>query len=133
RWRPILAPAGFILACAVVLAVQRTQIHELKGKVHTLAAGVSPSVAAVPKSPDADHGTLDAAASEEEEIARLKEVIAGLVADMAKIDQLRLENQALRAKLAAPPAGFTQEETADMDKARERAMKIQCINNMKQM
>ena len=47
---------------------------------------------------------------------------------------MRAQNAKLRSQLAAPPPGlFTPEETEALAQAKERAERIACINNMKQL
>jgi len=130
RWWPALAPVGFSLVCAVVLAVQQKEIRELKQAVQAASAN-APSIS---KPNTGEDSSTDSVARQREEIAQLKEEIARLSAEISQLEQMRSENQSLRARLAAPPPGmFTPEEMAEMEKARERALRIQCINNLKQM
>jgi hypothetical protein len=131
RWWPVLVPAGFSLVCVVVLAVQQAQIRELKQSIQTSSAAATP-VVSTPKA-QSDAGRTATAAKEAQEIDRLKNLAAQLSADIAQLEQLRGENSKLRAKLSAASNGLTPEETKAMEDAHAKAMKIQCINNLKQL
>jgi hypothetical protein len=74
-----------------------------------------------------------AAESEGQEITRLKQLTAKLSSDITQLEQLRAENARLRTRLAAMPDRLTAEETQALEKARERAEAIACVNNLKQL
>jgi hypothetical protein len=130
RWWPALAPAAVSVACAVVLTAQQGKIRELKANIQTLAQAqttesTQPKVHAV--------APVDTAADMEQEINRLKELAARLKAENAQLQQLQTENVKLRAQVVAPPGlGLTAEEAESLAKAKERAMSIACVNNLKQ-
>jgi hypothetical protein len=130
RWWPALVPAGFCLVCAAVLAVQRMEIRELQQSVQSLAASLPP-VAAV--NPGAGAGSQSNTTDDAATIARLKEQVAQLTAEIAQLEKLGAENLNLRNQLAAPGAGLTPEELDALQKARDRAERIACINNLKQI
>jgi hypothetical protein len=134
RWWPALVPAGLSLVCAVVLAVQQKEIRELEQAIQNLSANApQEGTVSKPKASEDDSST-HASEKQQEEIAQLKELVGKLTAEISQLEQMRSENQNLSAQLAAPAsAGFTSEEMAEMEKARQRAMRIQCVNNMKQM
>ncbi len=139
RWWRLTAAGAFCFICAVVMAIQQNEIHRLKQSLEILPAdstGTLGASAAQPKASDAESTTTVAAvsASEQEEIEKLKEQATELKSEIAKMEQLKTENQTMRAQLAAPAANvLSADEVAEMDKARERALNIQCVNNMKQM
>lgn len=135
RWWPALVPAGFSLACAVVFAVQQSHIRDLKQSIQTISAQ-----SLTQPSPTLNHSaaaeTNSAALqknAEQEEIARLKQQVTDLTAEISQLEHLRTENQKLRTQLTAQRNGFTVEETEAMQQARERAERIACINNLKQI
>ena len=130
RWWPALAPAAVSVACAVALTAQQGKIRELKANIQTLSQA-APSESAQPKERAA--APVDAPADVEQEINRLKELAARLKAEVAQLQQLQTENVKLRAQVAAPPElGLTAEEAESLAKAKERAMSIACVNNLKQ-
>jgi hypothetical protein len=132
RWWPALVPAGLSLVCVVVLAVQQREIRALQKSINTLSESVANAVGNSPlkrpgkaiEAPSADH---------HQEIAQLKETARELTSQIAALEKLRVDNQKLRAELSAPPPGLSPEETEALTKARERAERIACVNNMKQM
>jgi hypothetical protein len=130
RWWPALVPAGFCLVCAVVLAVQRMEINDLKQSVQTLSASLPASPAAgTQANNDRSVNAPDDAAT----IARLKEQVGQLTAEIAQLEQLRAENQNLQAQLAAPAAVLSSEQMDTVQKALDRAERIACVNNLKQV
>jgi regulator of replication initiation timing len=137
RWWPVLVPAVASLACAVGLTVQQVEIHRLQQAIQDLSrdAGVTtpdPSAPAAGTN-DAPAGA-DATAQTQQEVGRLKELASQLAAEVAQLEQMRVENARLRTQLSEPPPGFlTTEETEALAKAKEKAESIQCINNLKQM
>jgi hypothetical protein len=130
RWWPALVPAGFCLVCAVVLAVQRMEISDLKQSVQTLSASLPASPASgTQANNDRSVNAPDDAAT----IARLKEQVGQLTAEIAQLEQLRAENQNLQAQLAAPAAVLSSEQMDTVQKALDRAERIACVNNLKQV
>jgi hypothetical protein len=134
RWWPALAPATVSLACAVVLTVQQMEIGDLQESIRGLSE-VAAATAAVPSAalpaPLNDMPATDSSAMEQQEIARLKQLVSQLAREVAQLEQIQKENQDLRTQLAKP-AGLTAEELEPLAKARERALEIQCVNNLKQ-
>ena len=136
RWWPVLVPAGLSFVCAVVMAIQQQEVRELKQTIQTLATNTPPTApVSSPQASEAGSSAGSPANQQQEEIAQLKQQIAKLSAEISQMNQMRSENQNLRAQLAAPTpgGGLTTEELADLQKARDRALQIQCVNNMKQM
>jgi hypothetical protein len=135
RWWPVLAPAAVSLACAAVLTVQQMEIHGLKQANRDLSRDSAPKAGAVSAPTEQTNdaaSTTEAAARTQQEIARLKGLASQLAAEIAQLEQMRAENAKLRTQLEAPPAGFlTPEDTEALAKAKERAERIACINNMK--
>jgi hypothetical protein len=130
RWWPALAPAAVSAACAVVLTAQQGKIRELKANIQTLSQAAA-SESAQPKEPAA--APVDTSAQTEQEINRLKDLAARLKAEIAQLQQLQTENVKLRAQVAAPPElGLTPEEANSLAQAKERALSIACVNNLKQ-
>jgi hypothetical protein len=135
QWWRVLAPACAFLVCLFVLGVQQQEFRNRRQNLQTLTS--QPESTA----PGADAGSADAhnasqvpAASETEEIAKLKETVSRLTAEISKLEQLRTENQNLRSQLSTPsPSQLSPKEVAAMNDQKDRATMIQCANNMKQM
>lgn len=133
RWWPALAPTVISLACAATFTVQQQEARHLKAEVENSAAAAA---AALERSAAAPAAATphNASAAEEGELLRLRTLAASLNAEIAKLEQIQAENDRLRAQLASRSAAmFTQEEVSSMEQARERAMSIQCANNLKQL
>jgi hypothetical protein len=137
RWWPVLVPAAASLACAVGLTLQQAEIHGLKKAIQDLSRnpGAKAAAPAVPAAgTNAAPAQTDAAARTQQEVARLKELATQLSAEVAQLEQMRVDNAKLRAQLSEPPPGFlAPEETEALAKAKERAESIQCVNNLKQL
>jgi hypothetical protein len=134
RWWPALAPAAVSIACVAVLAVQQVQIQKLRHAIRTLSSATASETvpeATAAHSEIATGSPVELAATELEEIARLKERVKQLTAEIQQLEQTQKENEILRAQLAAPPT-LTPEEMDALAKAKEKALSIQCINNLKQ-
>jgi hypothetical protein len=130
RWWPALAPAAVSAACAVVLTAQQGKIRELKANIQTLSQATE-SESAQPK--ERATAPVDASAETEQEINRLKELAARLKGEIGQLQQLQTENVKLRAQVAAPPEmRLTADEAESLAKAKEKAMSIACVNNLKQ-
>ena len=127
RWWPALAPAAASVACAVVLTAQHMEINDLKQSLEKLtpAALVQPNTAVTAKSSQGDSASQ--LQSQEEELTRLKQLAAQLSSEIAMLEQLRQQIAAESANKLSP------EEIDAMNQARERAMRIQCVNNLKQI
>ena len=135
RWWPALAPAGISVACALTYNAQRAEIRDLQQSIQTLSQAASAAnLPAQSSAPVKVVAPAMSAATEQEEIARLKGMVAQLAAEVGQLEQARTENERLRAQLAAPlPGTLTPEEAEALAKARDRAMSIQCVNNLKQL
>jgi hypothetical protein len=134
RWWPALLPATLSFACAAVIVVQHQEIQQLEQSVQKLQTESAAASASQNDSPAPNVSSPDSAAAQEQEIARLKEQVSALTAEISGLEKLRMDNQNLRSQLAAPAAsGLTADETAGLAAARERAMRFACVNNMKQL
>lgn len=137
HWWPSLAPAAISVACAVVITVQHNEISALEETLKTLSKpvpGAASSALPAAGQPPARPSPAGAAATEQREIVRLKAAAGQLAAEVAELERMQAENAKLRAKLAGPPtAGLSPEELAALAKAQEDALRIQCVNNLKQL
>ena len=135
RWWPALAPAAVSAACAVVLTAQQMEINDLRQSLATLIPAALVQPTRVPVS--VDTGVVSSASQpliQEDEMARLKQAVAQLTSDINGLEQMRSENEKLRAQIAAAAGNsLTDEELQAMNEARDRAMRIQCVNNLKQI
>jgi hypothetical protein len=125
------------LACAAGLTIQTREIRTLRANLETPTQNpVFPaeSTTAPLKNPKLGGEPADSAASGETELVRLRQLASSLAAEVSKLEQLGTENEQLRKQLASRAAGaFTPEETKAMEDARDRAFRIQCVNNLKQL
>src|SRR5262249_6774178 len=118
RWWPNLAPAAVSLACATVFTFQQRQIRELKTPLanppeapHQTASVATSNVA---------RGSFGSGGSttETDELARLQAVAAQLRSDIAQLEQVRSQNDAMRKELAARAANrLSPEETRSLEEA----------------
>ncbi len=135
RWWPALAPATVSVACAVVLTLQRLEITDLKTNLRALtpAAQVQPPQPASQTAVAPADGGSDSA-STVDELTRLRKLAAELTAEVAALQQMKTDNEDLRAQLAAHvSAAFAPEEVQAMNDAMARAQAINCVNNLKQI
>ena len=133
RWWPALTPATVSLACALVFTMQQMEIHDLRQSL----AALPPPFAKSELTPATTTREVVApsahAESEDQEIARLKQLAAQLASEIAQVEQVRAQNNGLRAQLSRLPTRLTPEETAAMEEARKNAETIACVNNLKQL
>lgn len=134
RWWPALAPAAVSAACAVVLTVQQGQISELKASNEALSQAAAVAQTNAGQRNDAVATTsADSSAEMQQEIDRLRALAAQLKDEIGQLQQLKTENAQLRVQAAAAPElGLTPEESDALAKAKEKAVSIACINNLKQ-
>jgi len=134
---PRSCPAAVSLACAAVITVQHHEINDLRATLHSRNQHWQSLAPATPTTdPGAGHPDASAApvAPFEQEIARLKALADQLQSEVAQLEQMQAQNQQLRARLAArASAVLAPDETQYLQEARERAMRIQCVNNLKQL
>ena len=132
RWWPILAPSLVSLACAATVAVQQKEIRHLRTELDTPSAVTTGTTAQAPSKPGA--ATANVALSGADELSHLRNLVASLTVEVAALEQTRSENDRLRAQLASRSSGsFTPEETKALDEARDKALNIHCVNNLKQL
>jgi len=135
RWWPTLLPAAAALGAVSVLTFQGVKIRSVKDSIaaHSgSAAALESQASGTADASSASEPSLDQAAVYEEEIARLKAAVAEATTQVAQLEQLRAANEKLKSQLAALPDRLSPEESGAMDEARERALSISCINNLKQ-
>ena len=135
RWWPALGPAALSLACAAVITSQQIKISDIQHQVEGLSQpAASASVSNAPTGDPNDNSSLQAADPEQAEIQRLKQVVANLSQEIGRLEQMKGENDRLRAQLANSfAANLTPQEKENLQKIKERADSINCINNLKQI
>src|SRR5260370_32094533 len=135
QWWPALGSAALSLCCGVILAVQQAQIGALQESIRQLSYTTGSNRITVPvrDQTTTNESETETAIHEQAEIERLRHEAAALTENVKHLGQIQAENQRLRAQLAAPPGGsFTAGEQQAMEKAREKVLTIQCVNNLKQ-
>lgn len=134
RWWPTLVLGGAGLATAAALWVQEQELSELRPLAN---ASTEAAVANSSRSIGA-HAILEAAPGnstvedKRAEIIRLRQEVEQLRAALAAAEHLAAENRTLASQVAAQ-SGLSSEDLAAIQTARDRAMSITCINNLKQI
>ncbi|PYI81079.1 MAG: hypothetical protein DME26_20480 [Verrucomicrobia bacterium] len=139
RWFPALSFGVLLLGCFIALAVQTNQVFELGRENESLRAGTATLDQL--RQDNAELQRLSAMTQdadrierEHEELLRLRGEVARLRAQVEELAALRAENQHLQAEraTAAANAGLSAEEDP-LAAAQEKAKRIQCVNNLKQV
>jgi hypothetical protein len=134
RWWPALAPAAVSLACAVVVTVQQMELRDLKQTIQSLSQGVAGAAPAPVEATVHSPAAGDPSGTEEQEIARLQDLAKRLAGEVEQLQQLRAENEKLRAQLAAAATpGLAAEEAAAMAENMAKAASDRCGNNLKRL
>ena len=139
RWFPALAFSLLLLSCAIMIAVQANWSAELKRENKTLQASTA-NLAQLRE----QHAAFEKAAAQQDELAELQKdnqelhTLQAEVAQLsnlpAQIERLQRENQQLTAALTAPaPASGANFFDDALNEAKQRAERIQCVNNLKQV
>lgn len=133
RWWPALGPAAVSLACAALFTAQQLEINKLERQAEAQKEAVKATAAPV-GTLASEAATPAAVRAEEQELQRLKKLVASLAADVSRLEQIHGENKKLRAQLASASAtSFTPEEMQALEDAKQKAMSIHCVNNLKQL
>jgi hypothetical protein len=119
-----------------MITAQRLEIRDLRSTIETLKQAPV-QVDTPPATPALESvsgpANFDAESAPNLEIARLKQMAGVLEAEVGRLTRLRAENATLRTKLAAAATPeLTADEAAAMAQAREQALSIRCVNNLKQ-
>lgn len=135
-WKPMFAAAAIMAACLATLGVQQSKIAKLRQSIATmeqkaqLAKETQKSQASQSSSGNATLGA--SLASSRAELDDLPKTIEKLKAEINTLENLRVENAKLRAQLSSY-SGLTEEETKGLQLAKERADRIKCVNNLKNL
>jgi hypothetical protein len=136
RWFPALAFSVLLLSCAIMIAVQGSWSANLKRQNETLRA----ATAALPQLRE-QHAALEQVLAQREELEQLRkdnQEVHQLQSEVARLQSLagqaqRLqdENRRLVTTLNTPTPsnGYA----SFFDEAQQRAERIQCVNNLKQL
>lgn len=136
RWFPALAFSVLLLSCAIMIAVQGSWSASFKRQNETLRTATA-NLSQL----RAQHTALEQAAAQKEELNQLRKdnqevhqlqaEVAQLQSLTGQIRRLQDENRRLTATLNTPaPAGSN---ASFFDEAQQRAERIQCVNNLKQL
>jgi hypothetical protein len=140
-WRVAVATACLALVAVGVAAAQHMELRQLRQQVEALRlqletrpadapAGVAP---ALPPPAPAGAAAASQPPSDRDDLARLRADAARLQADATSLRELNAENTQLRGELAAMVQRALPGEFEAMREARDRAQRISCVNNMKQL
>ena len=136
RWLPALSFAAFFVACVLAIAVQTNLLAELKRENTTLRAAAQNLDQL--RADNAEYQRLLAQSQELEklrqdnaDLQRLRRETSQLRAQLPEVEKLRAENQKLQAVSANNPG--TSPDNDFFAKAKARAERIQCVNNLKQV
>lgn len=134
RWWPALAPAAVTLACAMVVTVQQSEMRDLKQTIQSLSQGATGATAMPAEAAVHSAGAGSPSGTEPQEIARLQALAQRLAGEVAQLEQLRAENEKLRARIAAASSSeLSPEEEAVLAEAREKAAAARCSNNLMEL
>jgi hypothetical protein len=142
RWFPALAFGVLMLSCAIMIAVQSSWSTNLKRQNEALRAATSE----LPQLRE-QHAALEQAQAQQDELAQLRKdnqevhqlqtEVAQLSNLSAQVQQLQNENKRLAAALATPAStssgNFFDDAAQQLSQAKQRAERIQCVNDLKQV
>jgi len=127
RW-PVLLPGVASLALAALVEVQHIELQDLTAKIAAVQTG-SDAVTPARVQPLSD---AVATTGERTELERLRIRVKELTRLLAGADALAAENAQLEAQVAAQK-GTLPAEVKEVAEMRDRALRIQCVNNLKQL
>ena len=139
RWFPALSFGVLLLGCFIMVAWQTSQLMSLRRENHTLRVALpdldelrAEQESLQKRAAAAGPGAI--AAREQEELVRLREEVAQLTARAQEVATLHAENKRLQSEMAAAIAKAGLEVEKDpFAEAQERAKRITCVSNMKQI
>jgi hypothetical protein len=133
RWWPSLASAGLAGCCLVVMGYQQNQIRALRQNIQELRQQLDQ-----PRNQPVAAATAEKAektvtsATPRTELEQLRRTVPELARQIQLMEATSAENQRLRSHPALQPK-LDPEEAAAMAEAKERANRIKCVNNLKQL
>jgi hypothetical protein len=140
-WRFAVAAACLALAALGVATAQQAELQQLRQQLEELRQQLESRPATPPTSPvsavqptDNPSRVIPAAPrTDRDDLERLRAEAAKLQTDAASLSQLNAENTQLRGELAALVQEAMPGEFEAMREAKQRAQRIACINNLKQL
>ncbi len=135
RWWPVLFPGAATLALAAVVAVQELELRDLRAASVTPAADGAQSPSAMATDLAVTRGATPTAGpdgDERAELEKLRSKVRDLTAALEGGENLKAENARLEASIAAQKASQPP-ELQELAEARDRALRIHCVNNLKQL
>jgi len=130
RWLPALSVAVWFLACLVILAVQSNTLTRLRFEnAVARAAAEGQQLAQIAPS----GGELARLRADAEEIQKLRAEIAQLTEQLNELQNLRAENQRLRAEAATAKTAAAAPTQDFFAMAAQKQENTACINNLKQI
>jgi hypothetical protein len=133
RWLPALCYGVLLLGCLIGLAIQTSQIVELRRQNKTLAGVAATLEEARTENAGLEQARQATAMSRRvEEIAKLQAQLEALQPKTEELAALRVENQQLQAQLASQPVAVPPEEDP-FAALKAQADITGCINNLKQI
>ena len=136
RWLPAMSFGVWFLVCSVVFAVQAVRISELREQSRirqTAERSAAEQVQAAEKARAAATAELEQLKRDLTDVQRLRVEVDQLRAEAAELATLRAQNQQLRDELKAAGKLPVKPEEDFFATASERATRIKCINNIKQV
>lgn len=130
RWWPALAATGASVFCLAVLAGQQAQLRQLEQEVESLRRELQAGPRHIQaENPAPSTPVPDGAA----ELASLQAEAQKLAAEIRGLEAVKAQNQQLKAEAARQQNALDPEEVQAMQQAKDRASRIQCVNNLKNL
>jgi hypothetical protein len=130
RWFPALSFGLVVFGCLIALAIQTTELGNVRREIHGLQQSASAVDEPVPNDTaqilemlHKDHAELQSLRAEIEQLRQL----------LAQLPELQSQIEALRAQVQAQSAAVLTNSDDPFAAAEAKAKSIQCISNMKQI
>lgn len=133
RWWPALAPAAASVALTAWAMVQQQEIATLQDTVKRLQHIIQAATNQLPVKVEAATSGVESSQNEAAELERLRQRVATLQGEIGQLEAVQLANAKLREQVAATSPSLSQTELDAMNEAQAQAMRIKCINNLKQV
>jgi hypothetical protein len=135
RWAPTLAYGGLAATCLAIIGTQERQLAKLQSANEALRAQCADLSALREANAEVErlraaNADLARLRQDNADIGRLRDEIAGLRAESEGLDGWKAENLRLKTLAAATIPGSQPDFFAE---ANDRAARISCVNNLKQI